>query len=119
CTGTRRMGWTIAMGLALAAGTVVARRTIWPSMTATVLIIARRAVAARRPLSPQTPRAFVGIIAGTIITAFITSPTPAAFVTVAIPIPVSVARWWAHFVAIVVTWTKTMPMWRAIETPIG
>src|SRR5262249_26262184 len=116
-TWTPRTGRTIVMRTPVAAGAIIARGTVRSPVTAAFIAISRRAVATGRTFSPHTPRAFVGIIAGTIITPFITSPTPTAFITV--PIPVSVARWWPHFVAIIVTWTKTESMWRAVETSIG
>jgi hypothetical protein len=101
------------MGSTFTTRTIVSGGSIGSPMTAAFIAIARRPVAARCPFSPHAPRPLLGIIAGTIITAFIASPTPPAFFAV------TVARWRTHFIAVIVARTEAAPVWWAIETTIG
>jgi hypothetical protein len=115
-TGTRRVGWGIAMGSVLATGTIALRGTVRPSMTAAFVAISRWAIAAGRTFAPHAARAFVGVIPWTVVAA-ITSPTATAFFTITIPIAITRRR--AHFIAVVIPRTETVAMWWAVKTAIS
>jgi hypothetical protein len=116
--GTRRMGRTTALRTVLATRTIALRGTIGTAVTAAFIAISRWALAAGRTFSPHAARAFVGIVAWTVVTA-ITSPTAAAVFAITIPVVIAITRGRADFIAVIIPRSETAVMWRAVETAIS